>query len=356
VTATAEAIDLAVVAAQAADDKLARDIVAIDVSEHLVLTDIFVIVTAQNERQAKAIVDSVEEAMFGLKVKPLRREGLTEARWILMDFGDVVVHVQLAEERVFYDLERLCQGGAARDSRRASRRSGRGPRAGAGALTARRPRSAGRTVVWLRHGRTDWNLQGRFQGQTDIPLDDVGRAQADQAARVLVGLDPDAVIVSDLARARDTAEPLARLTGLTPHPDPRLRETYAGTWEGRTHDEIRAVDGDAIDRWATGEDLRPGGGETRSEVAERVGAAVDDALSALTPSGLLVVVTHGGAARAGMCAHLGLPVEHWAALGVLANCSWSVLVQAAAPAGSWRWRMAEYNAGSLPAAAIGDDR
>jgi ribosome-associated protein len=72
-----------------------------------VLTDVFVIVTAQNERQAKAIVDSVEEAMFGVKVKPLRREGLTEARWILMDFGDVVVHVQLAEERVFYDLERL---------------------------------------------------------------------------------------------------------------------------------------------------------------------------------------------------------------------------------------------------------
>jgi ribosome-associated protein len=107
VTATAEAIDLAIVAAQAADEKLARDIVAIDVSEHLVLTDIFVIVTAQNERQAKAVVDAVEEAMFRVKVKPLRREGLTEARWILMDFGDVVVHVQLAEERVFYDLERL---------------------------------------------------------------------------------------------------------------------------------------------------------------------------------------------------------------------------------------------------------
>jgi ribosome-associated protein len=107
VTATADAIDLAIVAAQAADEKLARDIVAIDVSEHLVLTDVFVIVTAQNERQAKAVVDAVEEAMFRVKVKPLRREGLTEARWILMDFGDVVVHVQLAEERVFYDLERL---------------------------------------------------------------------------------------------------------------------------------------------------------------------------------------------------------------------------------------------------------
>jgi probable phosphoglycerate mutase len=184
----------------------------------------------------------------------------------------------------------------------------------------------------------------------------VGRAQAEQAARTLAGLEPDAVIVSDLIRAQDTAEPLARVTGLTPRTDTRLRETYAGTWEGRTHDEIRAVDGDALERWATGEDLRPGGGETRSEVAARVRAAVDDALGELPPTGLLVVVTHGGAARAGMCAHLGLPVEHWSALGVLANCSWSVLVQAAAPAGAWRWRMAEYNAGSLPAAAIGDDR
>jgi ribosome-associated protein len=107
VTATAEAIDLAVCVAEAADDKLARDIVAVDVSEHLVLTDIFVIATALNERQAKAIVDGIEEAMFRRGVKPLRREGLTEGRWVLLDFGDVVVHVQLTEERVFYDLERL---------------------------------------------------------------------------------------------------------------------------------------------------------------------------------------------------------------------------------------------------------
>jgi ribosome-associated protein len=107
VTATAEAVELAVSAAEAADDKLARDIVAIDVSEHLVLTDIFVIATANNERQVKAVVDGVEEAMFHRGVKPLRREGLSEARWVLLDFGDVVVHVQLAEERVYYDLERL---------------------------------------------------------------------------------------------------------------------------------------------------------------------------------------------------------------------------------------------------------
>jgi probable phosphoglycerate mutase len=210
--------------------------------------------------------------------------------------------------------------------------------------------------VWLRHGRTPWNLQGRFQGQTDIPLDEVGRAQAVQAARALAALAPDALIASDLQRAVTTAEPLASITGLALRTDERLRETYAGTWEGLTHAEIRDVDGDALDRWATGDDLRPGGGETRSEVAARVTAAVDQALAALPADGLLVVVTHGGAARAGLCHHLGLPVEHWAALGVLANCSWSVLVEAASAAGGRRWRLAEYNAGSLPAAAIGDDR
>jgi probable phosphoglycerate mutase len=208
----------------------------------------------------------------------------------------------------------------------------------------------------LRHGRTSWNVQGRFQGQTDIPLDEVGRAQAAQAAQSLAALAPDAVIASDLGRAVTTAEPLAAATGLDLRTDARLRETFAGTWEGLTHAEIRAVDGDALDRWATGEDLRPGGGESRTDVAARVVGAVDDALAPLPADGLLVVVTHGGAARAGMCRHLGLPVAHWSALGVLANCSWSVLVEAVAPAGTTRWRLAEYNAGSLPAAAIGDDR
>jgi ribosome-associated protein len=107
VTATDRAKELTVIAATAADAKVGRDIVAIDVSEHLVLTDVFLIVTANNERQVKAVVDAIEEAMFGEGVKPLRREGLGEAHWVLLDFGDVVAHVQLPEERVFYDLERL---------------------------------------------------------------------------------------------------------------------------------------------------------------------------------------------------------------------------------------------------------
>ncbi len=99
--------DLAVRAAQAAADKLASDIVIIDVSERLPLTDFFVIVTGANERQIGAIVDAVTERMAAAGVKPLRREGEREGRWVLLDFSDIIVHIQHAEERVFYALERL---------------------------------------------------------------------------------------------------------------------------------------------------------------------------------------------------------------------------------------------------------
>jgi ribosome-associated protein len=106
-TATEEAIALARVAAQAAADKLAADIVLIDVSERLVITDVFVIATGGNERQVEAIVDAVEEKSQRVGHKPIRREGQRDGRWVLLDYGDVVVHVQHAEERVFYALERL---------------------------------------------------------------------------------------------------------------------------------------------------------------------------------------------------------------------------------------------------------
>ena len=105
--ATQHAIDLALLAADAAADKLGSDIVLIDVSDRLALTDVFVIVTGSNERQVEAIVDSVEEMLRAVGVKPLRREGRREGRWVLLDYSEIVVHIQHAEERVFYDLERL---------------------------------------------------------------------------------------------------------------------------------------------------------------------------------------------------------------------------------------------------------
>jgi ribosome-associated protein len=107
VTASSDALKAAYVAAQAASDKLATDIVAIDVSEQLVVTDVFLLCTASNERQVGAIVDAVEEALTKLGEKPLRREGQREQHWVLLDYGDIVVHVQLAEDRMHYAIERL---------------------------------------------------------------------------------------------------------------------------------------------------------------------------------------------------------------------------------------------------------
>lgn len=94
-------------AALAAADKLAEDIVAFDVSEQLAITDAFVICSASNERQVGAIVDAVEERLRGVDAKPLRREGERDGRWVLLDYYDIVVHVQHTEERAFYALERL---------------------------------------------------------------------------------------------------------------------------------------------------------------------------------------------------------------------------------------------------------
>ncbi len=106
-SATARAVELTVAAARAAADLKAEEIIALDVSAQLVLTDAFVIASGTNERQVGAIVDAVEEALHKLGAKPLRREGKSEGRWVLIDFGEIVVHVQHAEDRVYYALERL---------------------------------------------------------------------------------------------------------------------------------------------------------------------------------------------------------------------------------------------------------
>ena len=106
-TASDHARELAQAAGLAAADKLATDVVAIDVSDRLALADVFVIASASNDRQVEAVVDSVEERLRALDSKPLRREGKRDGRWVLLDYGDVVVHVQHEEERAFYALERL---------------------------------------------------------------------------------------------------------------------------------------------------------------------------------------------------------------------------------------------------------
>lgn len=106
-SATPRAIELAQAAAAAAADKLATNLLAFDVSEQLAITDVFVVVSASNERQVKAIVDNVEDRLREIDAKPIRREGERDGRWVLIDYGDIVVHVQHEEERAFYALERL---------------------------------------------------------------------------------------------------------------------------------------------------------------------------------------------------------------------------------------------------------
>lgn len=106
-TATARARELAEIAARAAADKLAENIVAIDVSDRLAISDVFVIVSAANERQVLSVVDEIEDKLREAGHKPQRREGYRDARWVLMDYGEIVVHAMHQEDREFYGLERL---------------------------------------------------------------------------------------------------------------------------------------------------------------------------------------------------------------------------------------------------------
>ncbi|WP_415854546.1 histidine phosphatase family protein [Sinomonas sp. G460-2] len=218
-----------------------------------------------------------------------------------------------------------------------------------------------RRIVFWRHGRTDWNAAGRFQGQTDIPLNDDGVRQAKHAARLLAVMGPTAIVTSDLQRTRATAEALAEETGLTVAVDSGLRETNAGRWQGQTFDEIRVSDGELLAQWEDGAvDVAAGGAETRLDVAARTRAAVERALTELGDSGTLVVVSHGGAIRVVLAELLGLPHSLWGALSGLSNCNWSVLEERrSGPAGSRgdapdgapdrgaRWRLGEHNAGTL---------
>ena len=184
----------------------------------------------------------------------------------------------------------------------------------------------------------------------------MGLGQARRAARLLATFPPSLVVSSDLARATATAAELAGLTGLPVHRDERLRETDGGSWQGRLAVEIEAVDAERFRAWRSGADVRPGGGETRGEVADRAEAAVREWLAELPDGGVLVVATHGGTARALIGRLLALPTEHWHVLGGLANCSWSVLEPAGAPSpGPPRWRLTEHNAGTLPEPVAGTD-
>ncbi|QEV18076.1 histidine phosphatase family protein [Streptomyces alboniger] len=206
-----------------------------------------------------------------------------------------------------------------------------------------------RIILW-RHGQTAWNLERRFQGSTDIELTETGIAQARRAARLLASLKPDAIVASDLKRAAATAGELAAVTGLPVTYEEGLQETYAGKWQGLTHEEIIARFGDQYAAWKRGEPVRRGGGELETEVADRAAPIVLGHAEKLPDNGTLVVVSHGGTIRTTIGRLLGLDSHHWEGLGGLSNCCWSVLGQ-----GARGWRLLEHNAGTLPEPVLGDD-
>ncbi|MDQ1650580.1 MAG: glucosyl-3-phosphoglycerate phosphatase [Frankiaceae bacterium] len=183
----------------------------------------------------------------------------------------------------------------------------------------------GRRLILLRHGRTDYNASGRFQGKLDPPLDDVGRTQAQVAAEAIAALKPAALLASTAQRAHQTALALAERCGLELDLDERLTEVDNGRWAGLTLEEVRERYRDEHDGWRRGDDIKIGGAESYREVSVRASAAIAGPLDARDDGELLVVITHGGVARAVAAATLGLPHEHWRILSGLGNCTWSML-------------------------------
>jgi broad specificity phosphatase PhoE len=195
-----------------------------------------------------------------------------------------------------------------------------------------------RLIVW-RHGNTDWNAGHRVQGQTDVPLNALGRQQAIDSAELLIKLRPDVIVASDLHRAADTAAALATITGLPVTYDKRLRERYFGAWQGLTMTEVADRHPEEFARWTAGQEVG-GDIETLHDLGVRVAAALE-AAATLSPAGTVVVATHGAAARQGIGQLLGWPPEALRTLRALQNCHWVELTHDQQRG----WQVAAYNVG-----------
>lgn len=203
----------------------------------------------------------------------------------------------------------------------------------------------------VRHGQTDWNVARRLQGASDIPLNDVGRAQARAARAALwAELTPEPVVVSShLGRAVETAALLCEGTGTQVHTDPRLAERAYGVWEGLEADKREIEYPEEFSRWQAGHEPRIEGYETHAELAARVREATDHWVSAAAGRDV-VFVSHGSAGRMLLLEVLGLPLVG-KVLGHLENASWSRMVRGA----DGRWSLDRHNVGApaLPAFRAG---
>jgi probable phosphoglycerate mutase len=197
-----------------------------------------------------------------------------------------------------------------------------------------------RRLLLLRHGRTAWNAQRRFQGQADPPLDEVGHSQAYEVGALIAAVRPDLLVSSDAARAQRTAEIVGEITGLPVLVDARLRERGLGHWEGLTRDDVERDHPDEFADWIAGRDVSRRGGESREEVAARASAGFTE----LPVEPVTVLVTHSATAMALTNALLGIgQAVH--PLGPLANCHWSELY--AEHGGTEAvWRLRAHNLGA----------
>lgn len=202
-------------------------------------------------------------------------------------------------------------------------------------------------IVLARHGESRWNVDDRYQGHADSGLTPAGHGQAEALAprlAELLGAAPVRLVSSDLERARHTAAPFAAATGLQVAVDPRLREVATGSWTGQTFAEVAAREPDVVAAAARGEDVRRGGGETFTEVRERVWAAIGEIAADLTTdltadpadpadpadqgrSGppTAVLFTHGGAVRVAAAAACGVPAPGHTAFTPPVNCSLTII-------------------------------
>ncbi len=176
-------------------------------------------------------------------------------------------------------------------------------------------------AVWLaRHGETDWNRAGRWQGQADPPLNAQGRGQAAQLATRLRGVPVDALYASDLLRARETAELVADAVGMSPRLHPGLREIDIGSWSGKTVEQIRAEHAEELAAVARGEDLRRGGGESIAGFHGRVAEAFHEVLAGHAGEDVLLVV-HGGVIRTLVAHVLQAPLSASGRIGACRNAA-----------------------------------
>lgn len=198
---------------------------------------------------------------------------------------------------------------------------------------------AKRIVLW-RHGQTNYNLDGKIQGQIDIPLNQTGLQQAGQAAEILAKLHPELIVCSDLERAVVTGQTLAQMIGQSVRVDSRLRERAFGKFEGLNARELKAQYGSAFEEWRTTGECEFAGVEERTTVGLRVAEGIKEHAEQVDET--LVVVSHGSALTQGMVVLMGLDPLAWQGLRGLDNCHWSVMI----PSKRFpQWRLRSHNIG-----------